>query len=95
MWERSGMVHLHWNCNNYNGDSNTRQERESRESTKHPAARGWELAISTNPELVCRHGWRQWRTTAGPFSSFLGSVNTAEGDTGGDPVMVITSIIQQ
>ena len=94
MWERSGMVHLHWNCNNYNGDSNTRQERESRES-KHPAARGWELAISTNPELVCRHGWRQWRTAAGPFSSFLGSVNTAEGDTGGDPVMVITSIIQQ
>ena len=70
-------------------------DRRERVSTKHPAARGWELAISTNPELVCRHGWRQWRTTAGPFSSFLGSVNTAEGDTGGDPVMVITSIIQQ
>ena len=52
MWERSDMVHLHWNCNNYNDDSNTRQERESRES-KHPAARGWELAISTNQELVC------------------------------------------
>ena len=85
MWERIGMVHLHWNCNNCNNDdSNTRQERVSRES-KQPAARGWELAISTNRELVCpcrvasvAHRW-----------SFLGRVglgcwvNTAEGDTGG------------
>ena len=67
--------------------------------SKHPAARGWELAISTNPELVCpcrvasvAHRW-----------SFLGRVglgcwvNTAEGDTGGDssPVRGITLIIQQ
>ena len=96
MWERSGMVHLHWNCNNYNDDSNTRQEeRVERVSTKHPAARGWELAISTNPELVCpcrvasvAHRW-----------SFLGRVglgcwvNTAEGVTGG--VTGINLIIQQ
>ena len=70
MWEGIGMVHLHWNCNNYNDDSNTRQERES----KHPAARGWELAISTNPELVCRHGWRQWRTAAGDHSAAFWAV---------------------
>ena len=65
MWEGIGMVHLHWNWNNYNDDSNTRQkERVERVSTLQPA--GGSLPLAPIQNWFARAGWRQWRT-AGAF----------------------------